>query len=98
MQNKRSPSIRKSDIFSIRVFYPETSYVIMFDYNQQKSRCLTDQNLISDSTHDIEHTHYDISGDWSHYSGDFPLRRLSYEIIKHFGNLVGNLTDTIVQE
>ncbi len=72
----------------------------------------------------------DIPGDWSHYSGDFPLWRLSYEIIKHFrnkfetemewsfqklflmdedvtipylsyqhfSNLVGNLTDLIVQE
>ena len=72
----------------------------------------------------------DIPGDWSHYSGDFPLWRLSYEIQKHFrnkfetemewsfqrlflmdkddelpwlsyqhfGNLVGNLTDLIVQE
>lgn len=72
----------------------------------------------------------DIPGDWSHYSGDFPLWRLSYEIIKHFrdkfetemewsfqrlflmgrneefpwlsyrhfGNLVGNLTDRIVKE
>ncbi len=27
-------------------------------------------------------THHDIPGDWSHYSGDFPLWRLSYEIIK----------------
>ena len=75
-------------------------------------------------------THHDIPGDWSHYSGDFPLWRLSYEIIKHFrkkfenemewsfqklflmdkdddlpwlsykhfGNLVGNLTDMIVAE
>ena len=75
-------------------------------------------------------THHDIPGDWSHYSGDFPLWRLSYEIIKHFrkkfenemewsfqrlflmdkdnelpwlsykyfGNLVGNLTDMIVEE
>ncbi len=72
----------------------------------------------------------DIPGDWSHYSGDCPLWRLSYEIIKHFrnkfetemewsfqklflmdedmtipylsyqhfSNLVGNLTDLIVQE
>ena len=29
-------------------------------------------------------THHDIPGDWSHYSGDFPLWRLSYEIINHF--------------
>ena len=29
-------------------------------------------------------THHDIPGDWSHYSGDFPLWQLSYEIIKHF--------------
>ena len=75
-------------------------------------------------------TYRDIPGDWSHYSGDFPLWRLSYEIQKHFrnkfetemewsfqklflmdkddelpwlsyqhfGNLVGNLTDLIVQE
>lgn len=75
-------------------------------------------------------TYKDIPGDWSHYSGDFPLWRLSYEIQKHFrnkfetemewsfqklflmdkddelpwlsyqhfGNLVGNLTDLIVQE
>lgn len=72
----------------------------------------------------------DIPGDWSNYSGDFPLWRLSYEIIKYFrqkfetemewsfqrlflmdrdsevpwlsykqfGNLVGNLTDMIVEE
>ena len=26
----------------------------------------------------------DIPGDWSNYSGDFPLWRLSYEIIKYF--------------
>lgn len=71
-----------------------------------------------------------IPGDWSNYSGDFPLWRLSYEIIKHFrnkfetdmewsfqrlflmdsdselpwlsykhfGNMVGNLTDMIVTE
>ena len=31
-------------------------------------------------------TYHDIPGDWSHYSGDFPLWRLSYEIIKHFRN------------
>ena len=75
-------------------------------------------------------TYHDIPGDWSHYSGDFPLWRLSYEIIKHFrkkfenemewsfqrlflmdkddklpwlsfkhfGNLVGNLTDMVVEE
>jgi len=75
-------------------------------------------------------TYKDIPGDWSHYSGDFPLWRLSYEIIKyfrmkfetemewsfqrlflmgrnediprlsyrHFGNMVGNLTDQIVKE
>ena len=75
-------------------------------------------------------TYRDIPGDWSHYSGDFPFWRLSYEIQKHFrskfetemewsfqklflmdkddelpwlsyqhfGNLVGNLTDLIVQE
>ena len=73
---------------------------------------------------------HDIPGNWSNYSGDFPLWRLSYEIIKyfrqkfetemewsfqrlflmdkdselpwlsyqHFGNLVGNLTDMIVEE
>lgn len=29
-------------------------------------------------------TYRDIPGDWSHYSGDFPLWRLSYEIQKHF--------------
>lgn len=72
----------------------------------------------------------DIPGDWSNYSGDFPLWRLSYEIqkhfrnqfetvmewsfqrlflmddqtelpwlsYKHFGNMVGNLTDKIVAE
>jgi len=72
----------------------------------------------------------EIPGDWSHYSGDFPLWRLSYEIInhfrqkfetemewsfqrlflmddkaelpwlsyRHFGNLIGNLTDMIVTE
>ena len=28
----------------------------------------------------------DIPGDWQHYSGDFPLWRLSYEILKHFRN------------
>ncbi len=31
-------------------------------------------------------TYRDIPGDWSHYSGDFPLWQLSYEIIKHFRN------------
>ena len=31
-------------------------------------------------------TYRDIPGDWSHYSGDFPLWRLSYEAIKHFRN------------
>ena len=31
-------------------------------------------------------TYRDIPGDWSHYSGDFPLWRLSYEGIKHFRN------------
>lgn len=73
---------------------------------------------------------HDIPGNWSNYSGDFPLWQLSYEIIKyfrqkfetemewsfqrlflmdkdselpwlsyqHFGNLVGNLTDMIVEE
>lgn len=73
-------------------------------------------------------TFHSIPGDWSNYSGDFPLWRLSYEIIKHFrekfetemewsfqrlflmgdgdelpwlsykhfGNMVGNLTDMIV--
>lgn len=29
-------------------------------------------------------TYKDIPGDWKNYSGDFPLWRLSYEIIKHF--------------
>ena len=29
-------------------------------------------------------TYHDIPGDWSHYSGDFPLWQLSYETIKHF--------------
>lgn len=29
-------------------------------------------------------TYHDIPGDWQHYSGDFPLWRLSYEIIRHF--------------
>lgn len=75
-------------------------------------------------------SYQDIPGDWKHYSGDFPLWRLSYEIIRHFrnkfetemewsfqrlflmdkdddlpwlsyrhfGNLVGNLTDLIVKE
>ena len=75
-------------------------------------------------------TYRDIPGDWNHYSGDFPLWRLSYEAIKHFrnkfemdmdwsfqrlfmmdednqlpwlnyqqfSNLVGNLTDLIVEE
>lgn len=75
-------------------------------------------------------TYRSIPGDWSNYSGDFPLWRLSYEIIKHFrnkfetdmewsfqrlflmgsgnelpwlsyqhfSNLVGNLTDMIVEE
>ena len=72
----------------------------------------------------------DIPGDWSHYSGTFPLWLLSYEITKHFrksfenemdwsfqrlflmpyettlpwltyqqfSNLVGNLTDRIVEQ
>ena len=72
----------------------------------------------------------EIPGDWQHYSGDFPLWRLSYDIIRHirmkfetamewsfqrlfltprdvelpwlsyqhFVNVVGNLTDTIVEE
>ena len=31
-------------------------------------------------------TYRNIPGDWSHYSGDFPLWRLSYEAIKHFRN------------
>ena len=75
-------------------------------------------------------TYHDIPGDWSHYSGDFPLWRWSYEIIKHFrkkfenemewsfqklflmdkddelpwlsyqhfSNLIGNLTDMVVEE
>ena len=75
-------------------------------------------------------TYHDIPGDWQNYSGDFPLWRLSYEILryirkkfetemdwsfqrlfmmdiddevpwldyKHFGNLVGNITDMIVEE
>ena len=75
-------------------------------------------------------TSKDIPGDWQNYSGDFPLWRLSYEILKyfrhkfetelewgfqrlfllgedfqvpcldykHFGNMVGNLTDLIVKE
>lgn len=30
----------------------------------------------------------DIPGDWSHYSGDFPLWRLCYGIIQHFRNAV----------
>ena len=30
---------------------------------------------------DVKH---DIPGNWSNYSGDFPLWRLSYEIIKYF--------------
>lgn len=29
-------------------------------------------------------TYQDIPGDWQHYSGDFPLWRWSYEIIRHF--------------
>lgn len=29
-------------------------------------------------------SYQDIPGDWSHYSGDFPLWRWSYEIIRHF--------------
>ena len=29
-------------------------------------------------------TYKDIPGDWKNYSGDFPLWRLSYEILKHF--------------
>ena len=72
----------------------------------------------------------DIPGDWSNYSGDFPLWRMSYDIIrsfrkifeyeldwsfqrlfsmdvddelpwldyKHFGNMIGNLTDKVVAE
>ena len=72
----------------------------------------------------------EIPGTWQHYSGDFPLWRLSYEILKHFRskfetemewsfqklflmprnveipwltyqqfcNLVGNLTDMIVEQ
>jgi len=72
----------------------------------------------------------EIPGDWSHYSGTFPLWRLSYEIPKHFrkafetemewsfqrlflmpyettlpwltyqqfSNLVGNLTDRIIEQ
>jgi len=28
----------------------------------------------------------EIPGDWSHYSGNFPLWRLSYEILRHFRN------------
>ena len=28
----------------------------------------------------------EIPGDWQHYSGDFPLWRLSYEILRHFRN------------
>lgn len=75
-------------------------------------------------------TYHDIPGDWSHYSGDFPLWRWSYEITKHFrkkfenemewsfqklflmdkddelpwlsyqyfSNLIGNLTDMVVEE
>ena len=31
-------------------------------------------------------SYHKIPGDWSNYSGDFPLWRLSYEIIKHFRN------------
>ncbi len=31
-------------------------------------------------------TYREIPGSWSHYSGNFPLWRLSYEIIKHFRN------------
>lgn len=74
--------------------------------------------------------HHELEEDWSHYSGDFPLWRMSYDIIryfrhtfeyemewsfqrlflmgkddelpwlsyKQFGNLVGNLTDRIVDE
>ncbi|MDO4483971.1 MAG: hypothetical protein Q4C54_05940 [Clostridia bacterium] len=74
-------------------------------------------------------TYRDIPGDWSYYSGDFPLWRLSYYLqmffrekfetdmgfsfqrlflmppgvrvpwldYKHFGNLVGNLTDMIIR-
>lgn len=29
-------------------------------------------------------TYHDIPGEWSHYSGDFPLWRMSYDIIRHF--------------
>lgn len=75
-------------------------------------------------------TYHDIPGDWQNYSGDFPLWRLSYDILryirkkfetemdwsfqrlfmmdiddevpwldyKHFSNLVGNITDLIVEE
>lgn len=50
MQNKRSPIIRESDVFSIRLFYAGTSCVIMFDCNYQKSRNLPDQSLISAPT------------------------------------------------
>jgi len=74
--------------------------------------------------------YHDIPGDWQDYSGDFPLWRLSYDIIRyfrmkfegpmewsfqnlfmmseeeevpwlsyrHFNNLLGNLTDMIVEE
>ncbi len=31
-------------------------------------------------------TYHDIPGNWSNYSGDFPLWRLSFEVIKHFRN------------
>ena len=31
-----------------------------------------------------DETHRPIPGDWKNYSGDFPLWRLSYEILKHF--------------
>ena len=29
-------------------------------------------------------TYHDIPGEWSNYSGDFPLWRMSYDIIRHF--------------
>ena len=53
MQNKRSPSIKKSDAFFVKLFYSETSCAIISDGNHKQSRSPTDQSLTSASSHDI---------------------------------------------